>query len=289
MTECGIKVIADDEFLKDCLQAHNKCRDLHENTHHLKLNKSVIDFNFDKNFEKFKIFVPKVTEHAIARIRSLAKIDGSRPVDNKMIYGENFYWYYDSAGYHSCQDAVDLWYKGRNHYDYNRPGFSDKTGGFSQVVWRGSHHMGCAQVRDNTRNYPETYIVCNYWPPGNVDSQYPYNVYPLKEVERPSGAGSGSWSGSEWSNERPVNRPGTAGTPINRPEEKPITSVHRPQQQQPVSEGSWAGAGTVVAAERPERPEGENVWNVPARPVLGSRPPPTPPKYPLVLLHPLFG
>ncbi|CAG2102363.1 unnamed protein product [Medioppia subpectinata] len=278
--DCGIKVIADDKFLDDCLFAHNKYRDLHENTSRLKANRTA-------------------TEYALSRIRSLAKIDGQRPVDNqRVVFGENFYWYYDNTGYHSCADAVDLWYKGRDRYDYNRPAFHEKTGGFSQVVWRGSQYLGCARVEDDTRKYFETYIVCNYLPAGNVDGQYPYNVYPLREVDRPSVApviGGGSWSGSA---DRPVSvghRPEASGhkPEADRPYDRPNT-VHRPINgvnndgwaadrpvrpvDRPISSNGWpsdrpsTGSGGVWTVERPERPS--------ARP-----PPPTPPGYPLIFYY----
>ncbi|XP_054154140.1 uncharacterized protein LOC128952730 [Oppia nitens] len=227
--ECGIKVIADDAFLEDCLRAHNKYRDLHENTERLQLNRTA-------------------TEYALNRIRSLAKIDGQRPVSDsqRTIFGENFYWYYDSKGYHSCANAIDLWYKGKDQYDYNRPGFHEKTGGFSQVVWRGSQYLGCARVEDDTRQYYETYIVCNYWPAGNVDSRYPYNVFPLRDHQRPSlGVGSGSGAGI---------------SPIAA-----VSGSHRPtsSNQRPTVSGGWL-------PDRPDRPN--------HRP-----PPPIAPNYPLYL------
>jgi hypothetical protein len=162
--ECRIKIIADDIFLDDCLYAHNKYRDLHENTERLTLEKNA-------------------TDYAIDRVRTLAKLEGGYPINGriKVVYGENFYWYYDPKGYHSCKDAVDLWYKGKLQYNYNRPGFTETSGGFSQLVWRQSKYLGCARVEDDTRGSYETYIVCNYLPAGNVEGQYPYNVYPVKE------------------------------------------------------------------------------------------------------------
>jgi hypothetical protein len=174
--ECRIKLIADDVFLDDCLYAHNKYRDLHENTERLTLHRNA-------------------TDYAIDRVRTLAKLEGGYPISAlvRVVYGENFYWYYDPKGYHSCEDAVDLWYKGIQQYSYNRPGFTDKSGGFSQLVWRQSKYLGCARVEDDTRGYFETYIVCNYHPAGNVEGMYPYNVYPPKDKnsQRPGGGGGG--------------------------------------------------------------------------------------------------
>ncbi|CAG2174263.1 unnamed protein product [Oppiella nova] len=220
------------------------------------------------------------TEYALSRIRSLAKIDGQRPIDKGLVLGENFYWYYDNTGYHSCADAVDLWYKGRDLYDYNNPRFHEKTGGFSQVVWRASQHLGCARVEDDTRKYYETYIVCNYDPPGNVDRQYPFNVSPRRDVNRPGVEpviGGGSWNGGA---DRPVSvghRPENSPhrPEVDRPYDRPSTvqsGVHRPVDR-PISASGWAsdrpgGSGGVWTVERPDRPS--------SRP-----PPPSPPGYPL--------
>jgi len=260
------RVIADDRFLEECLSAHNKYRDLHENTPRLKLGRNA-------------------TEYALNRVMALAQMDNHRmPADKRAVFGENFYWYYDTAGYHSCKDAVDVWYNGIGKYNYNRPGFADSTGGFSQVVWRGSQYIGCALIeQDKNIKYPETFIVCNYWPAGNIDNQYPYNVYPVKErPERPpsgpsGGSGSGSSSNNEWSSERPGgqggHRPGTG----NRPDERPI-----------INTGNRPGSGSHWSGDRPGSSSGADagIWTVPSRPVQSQ--PPKPPRYPLILLHPII-
>jgi len=210
--ECRIKVIADDIFLDDCLYAHNKYRDLHENTPRLTLDKNATDYSID-------------------RVRTLAKLDIVYPTSNRarVVYGENFYWYYDPKGYHNCEDAIDLWYKGMLQYNYNRPGFTDKSGGFSQLVWRQSKYLGCARVEDDTRGYYETYIVCNYLPPGNVEGQYPYNVYPLKDKygQRPGAGGGGG--GSERP-DRPGDRPDRPGDRPDRPGDRPDRPGDRPDR-----------------------------------------------------------
>lgn len=66
-------------------------------------------------------------------------------------------------------------------------GMFDKWGHFSQIVWKETTHVGCATVTcpslgnvDSSMALPFT--VCNYYPPGNVQSQYGDNVLaPLRQ------------------------------------------------------------------------------------------------------------
>jgi uncharacterized protein YkwD len=98
--------------------------------------------------------------------------------------GENLYATYTTG---SAPDAATLaaqavtsWYNEVADYDYNNPGFSGKTGHFTQVVWKGSTDVGCgaaegeATIGGNT--YTAVYVVCQYAPPGNFQGQFPQNV-----------------------------------------------------------------------------------------------------------------
>jgi hypothetical protein len=253
--ECGIKVIADDKFNYDCLDAHNFYRDYHENTAKLTLNKNA-------------------TDYAVSRIRTLAKLDGGRPTNqpNKVVMGENFYWYYDNTGYHKCGSAVDLWYKGYHHYDFNHPRFTEKSGGFSQVVWRGTKQIGCARVEDDTRRYYETYILCSYYPPGNVDGQYPYHVLPIRSREP-----------SHKPDREPPYRPDKDREPPNRPDREP---PYRPEPPSRPDRDREPPSRPDRDREPPSRPDRDREPpNRPdrERPDSGSRPgrPPVPPSYPL--------
>lgn len=59
----------------------------------------------------------------------------------------------------------------------------DYWGHFSQIVWKGTTHVGCATVMchglgniDSSSSLPFT--VCNYSPPGNYAGEYGSNVLP---------------------------------------------------------------------------------------------------------------
>ena len=92
-------------------------------------------------------------------------------------YGENLYYCYSSAGI--CvtgEKASQSWYKEVEFYDFNNPGFSSKTGHFTQLVWKGSQKIGCGAAC-NSQN--KCYVTCNYDPPGNYLDQFQENVLRL--------------------------------------------------------------------------------------------------------------
>jgi Cysteine-rich secretory protein family len=82
--------------------------------------------------------------------------------------GENL-----ALGYPDIPSAIDAWGNERIHYDFNSPtGFSEKTGHFTQLVWKDTTSLGCAAIDCTGRNALTGHIlVCEYWPPGNVVGQ----------------------------------------------------------------------------------------------------------------------
>jgi uncharacterized protein YkwD len=68
----------------------------------------------------------------------------------------------------------ELWYKGKDKYDYKNGSFSMDTGSFTQVVWKQTHYIGCGVSIENN----QAFGVCHYQPPGNVMSQFQENVLP---------------------------------------------------------------------------------------------------------------
>ena len=98
--------------------------------------------------------------------------------------GENLAWgYRTSNGVAilpglSPQQVVENWYGEINQYDFNNPfletGPIGVNGHFTQVVWRASTHLGCAQATCSLSisGRPETGTlwVCEYSPPGNFNA-----------------------------------------------------------------------------------------------------------------------
>ena len=72
--------------------------------------------------------------------------------------------------------GVQAWYDEltKPGYNYDDPEFSPGTGHFTQVVWKGTTHVGGARSSDGN------YICCNYTPAGNWAGAYQDNVPPLQ-------------------------------------------------------------------------------------------------------------
>ncbi len=62
------------------------------------------------------------------------------------------------------------WYGEKAAYNFNEPGFSEATGHFTQLVWKGSKKLGCGIAFANKNT--TAIIVANYDPPGNFDGEY---------------------------------------------------------------------------------------------------------------------
>ena len=87
-------------------------------------------------------------------------------------FGENL-----AAGTSGTLDGravADMWYDEVKLYKWPDGGFSMETGHFTQVIWRETTQIGCGVA---TCNGMDIY-VCEYDPPGNVDTMYRQNVLP---------------------------------------------------------------------------------------------------------------
>lgn len=90
-------------------------------------------------------------------------------------YGENMAW----ASYDLGESgAVKLWYDEEPLYDYGKPGFSDETGHFTQVVWKSTIEIGCGYATNCNISGMNYVWVCQYNPHGNVIGQFANNVFP---------------------------------------------------------------------------------------------------------------
>jgi hypothetical protein len=84
--------------------------------------------------------------------------------------------------------TIDSWYGEIKDYDFAAPGFSRKTGHFTQVVWNGSTRIGCARAEcpfaalgDAAQPGNAYFYVCRYAERGNTDGRYPENVKPKSD------------------------------------------------------------------------------------------------------------
>lgn len=93
-------------------------------------------------------------------------------------YGENL-----AYGYSSASAAVFRWYQEKEDYSYFWPGFSHKTGHFTQLVWRSTKKIGCAYVACNGKNHVSgNYLVCEYSPAGNITNAGYFAANVKKEI-----------------------------------------------------------------------------------------------------------
>jgi len=72
-------------------------------------------------------------------------------------------------GYQNLTAAIEAWGNERDMYNYGKPGFSEGTGHFTQLVWKSTSSVGCERVDcPKTSDAKGWIVVCQYWPPGNV-------------------------------------------------------------------------------------------------------------------------
>ncbi|KAF1824149.1 PR-1-like protein, partial [Dissoconium aciculare CBS 342.82] len=86
-------------------------------------------------------------------------------------YGENL-----AAGYSSPGRAIDGWYRESSMYSYRQSSFSEQTGHFTQLVWQRTDAVGCGAARCNNNDIKGWFLVCEYYPPGNVIGAFAGNV-----------------------------------------------------------------------------------------------------------------
>ncbi|KAI8094878.1 CAP domain-containing protein [Gilbertella persicaria] len=88
-------------------------------------------------------------------------------------YGENL-----ALGFNSWSDVIDAWYEEVKDYNYNQPGFSEKTGHFTQLVWKSTTKIGCG-VR-SCSDIGGKLWTCSYKGYGNIIGNH--NFYFKKNV-----------------------------------------------------------------------------------------------------------
>ncbi|KAL7789154.1 CAP domain-containing protein [Trichoderma ceciliae] len=79
-------------------------------------------------------------------------------------YGENL-----AIGYANATASVEAWGDEEEKYNFNDPGFAEETGHFTQLVWKTTKGVGCGRKLCGGRGW---FVVCEYWPRGNVGGEY---------------------------------------------------------------------------------------------------------------------
>ncbi|KAF2831849.1 PR-1-like protein [Ophiobolus disseminans] len=112
--------------------------------------------------------------------------------------GENL-----AAGYANVTQSISVWADERVGFDFRGGEFSTSTGHFTQLVWRTTSSVGCARTLCNggssggKGDAPGWFLVCEYWPGGNVIGQFKENVHQREGVSggtRERGVGCWMWA-----------------------------------------------------------------------------------------------
>jgi len=146
-------------------------------------------------------------------------------------YGENL-----ARGYPNVTSAADAWGNERAMYDFSSSsptGFSEATGHFSQLVWQSTQATGCGWTNCNGKNGLDgIYLVCEYWPAGNIVGDdnlwFKQNVLPERS------------GGDDGFNELAATRGATGGTPTSTSGASGLTST-------PASTSSGVSIGAPMA------------------------------------------
>lgn len=91
--------------------------------------------------------------------------------------GENLF---AGTGPLDLREALEKWYMERQDYDFqNNSCDEDKMcGHYTQMVWAGTHRVGCAFHLCNSMEGLDwervSFLVCNYYPAGNYEDERPY-------------------------------------------------------------------------------------------------------------------
>ena len=102
--------------------------------------------------------------------------------------GENI-----ASGYPNVTATIEAWGVEREDYDFPDGGFDEETGHFTQLVWKNTTSVGCAREECAEMGW---FVVCQYWPPGNVEGAYEEEVEKRVDEEGAAsalGARRGLW------------------------------------------------------------------------------------------------
>ena len=104
---------------------------------------------------------------------ALARLGGLRHSSKAARQGQRENLWMGTRGAFSPEQMVGNWIAEKAHYRHGQFPYVSRTGNWSdvahytQVVWRGTTHVGCAIHPSPNWDY----LICRYSPPGNVDGR----------------------------------------------------------------------------------------------------------------------
>lgn len=76
-----------------------------------------------------------------------------------------------------ARTSISQWYNGKQFYNFSSPVYNQKSGYFTQLVWKSTNKIGCGLAMNDEN---KAISVVYYYPRGNVIGQFNENV--LKEI-----------------------------------------------------------------------------------------------------------
>lgn len=71
-------------------------------------------------------------------------------------------------GASTVEAGIEAFGNERKDYNFHDPGFSEQTGHFTQLVWKATTSTGCGAAWCDNDDMQGVFMVCQYFPPGNV-------------------------------------------------------------------------------------------------------------------------
>ncbi|KAJ8472237.1 hypothetical protein OPV22_026580 [Ensete ventricosum] len=136
---------------------------------------AVAEFVASHNAARREVGVPPLTWDA--KLARFAKAYANQRRENCELvhssgytYGENIFW--GQGRRWAIPDAVGKWVEEKQWYHHNTNSCSGpECTHYTQIVWRTTQRLGCAKIICNSG---DTFIVCEYYPPGNYVGARPY-------------------------------------------------------------------------------------------------------------------
>ena len=122
----------------------------------------------------------KIAKAASEEYAKAGKLSLKRDYYKNELLGENNYVYGANFLIPNVDDIFSVWYyREETFYDYEegKPKYALSVEHFTQIVWKSTKQIGCAYTLDKWDKYKYGYyIVCKYYPAGNISGREKYNV-----------------------------------------------------------------------------------------------------------------
>ncbi|KAI3956497.1 hypothetical protein MKX01_016910 [Papaver californicum] len=128
------------------------------------------------NAARAEVGVPPLIWDRNLAVFARGYVDEDRRADCKLLYSERWSFgetIYSGSRNMTAADAVAYWVSGKQWYTYenNSCAVGKDCSDYTQVVWRTTVHVGCAQIKCDTG---DLFIACEYYPHGNYAGALPY-------------------------------------------------------------------------------------------------------------------